>query len=294
VKRAVELERLIREGHYEEARAAIESSAIAGADPSLLLVLFSLRVRLLDFEGARAALARILELDPGASEVVSELRLCAEAEAIAEARLGDAALAGKRVAIRPPPPFCLPFVKAAVMRAGGDHAEAARAIEEGRAEAPALSGEIVWTSGRRERFVDITDADDVTGPILPAYEGGSVIDVPYGDLLSIELAPPQSYIDVLWGQARLTLRDGDELIARVPMLYARSGRHVEPHVRTGQMTVWDRSRGYAEAAGHRDLKVSLAGGGLAMVGLGQVERIAFDPAENPEDDRTLFAKRMFG
>ena len=121
----MDIESLIREGDYGAALAALERSALAEADPSILLVIFSLRVRLMDFEGALAALSRVLELDPAASEVVAELRLCAEAEKIAAARLTDAVIAGKRVAVRPPPPLCLPFVKAAVLRAGGDHAHRA-------------------------------------------------------------------------------------------------------------------------------------------------------------------------
>jgi len=287
------IEAMIASGDYEGALPELDEAIAGSSDPSNLLLAVLARARMDDFDGAIERIRPLIEADPDLAGPMEELRLCAEAARTCVERRTDPGIAGKRAAVRPPPMFCLPYVKAAVMRAQGNHEEAKKALLEGRAEVRAVSGVLTRVSGESARFLNLVDSDDLTGPILPCFSDGSVLDVPYGDLLSLELLPPRISFDLIWAPAMIVMRDGGELSGRVPALYAGSGRHAEARVRTGQATLWDRSHGYAEGIGQRDLTLSLPDDGLSMlsVGISQVRRIDFDAPGGPEEGRKAFLER---
>src|SRR4051812_46399003 len=163
------IEELIDRGDYEAARAALDEALAASPDAPLWLLAFHVRALLEDFDGATVAMRRLVDLEADLASPMEVLRLCVEADRISAARLVDPVMAGKRVAVRPPPVFCLSYARAAVMRAQGDHEEVKRALEAGRAEVPAVSGRLIRAGGEEIRFTDITDEDDISGPFFPCF-----------------------------------------------------------------------------------------------------------------------------
>lgn len=288
------IEDLLQSGDFRAALSALdEQTRGQDADPGQLLMAFSLRVRLHEFDAAFDTIRRIVALQPGVAGPMEGLRLCAEAERARAARQTDPAVAGRRAAIRPPPPFCMKYVEAAVKHASGDHAAAAAAIAEARRLAPPVKGTLVWTNRKSARFVDLVDSDDLTGPILPCYEGGKLLDLPYYELQTVKLMPPKTSFDVMWAPAEVITHQNDYLMVRIPSFYSGSGLHGIPPVRTGQMTTWDRAHGYAEGAGQRDLSVKTEDGGALMVGICQVQSLNFDPPDDAPAPKGLW-QRLFG
>lgn len=286
------IEELFEKGDFNAAGAAIDEVLAGSPEGPHWLFAFQIRARVADFDGAAVAARRLVAIEPDLAEAMEHMRLCVESERIIAARRSDPVIAGKRAALRPPPNFCLPYVKAAVMRAQGDNDEARRALDEGRADALRSPGSLTRKSGATLRFTDIVDADELTGPILPFFDDGAALDVPFCDIFSIELLPESSPLDALWAPSRLILRDGAELVVRIPALYSGSGTHEDVRARTGTHTLWDHRRGYAEGSGQRSLSLALEDGGLAHVGLLDIARIDLDAPGGFEAGQKTFRERM--
>lgn len=289
-------EELIKQGNYEGALANLKQ-AIAGAqpDPGHVLMAFNMEVRLQRFQDAERTMRRLIEIAPQVEGPMSALARTARAEATATARLTDPAVAGRRGAMGPPPPHGLTYVKVAVLHAQKDYAGAAAALAEAKAQTPAVQGTLTWVGGRKARFVDLIDTDELTGPILPCYNGETLLDLPYTQIRSINFLDPRTSFDVMWMPAEIIAADGKTFTFRVPAYYVGTGVSGEPHIRTGQMTSWDRAHGYAQGIGQRDFKVVTQEGGNMMVGILQIQRIDFDVAAQPEPEKPKsFWKRLFG
>jgi protein involved in temperature-dependent protein secretion len=290
------VDELINQGDLEGALALLrEQTAGPQPNPEHLLTAFRVEVRLQRFEGAEGWMRRLIESQPAAAQAMGALLRTARAEAKAAARLVDPAVAGKRAALGAPPPHGLVFVKAAVLHAQKDYAGAAAALAEAKGSTPAVAGTLTWIDGRKARFVDLTDSDDLTGPILPGYEGDTVLDLPYSQLRSVSFLDPRTNFDLMWIPAEVVPAAGQPLRVRVPAFYPGSGKAAIPEVRSGQMTTWERAHGYAQGFGQRDFKVSMQDGGVSMVGIWQILRIDFDgqAAAQPEKPKG-FWKKLFG
>ncbi len=190
------------------------------------------------------------------------------------------------------------YVKAAVHHAQRDYAGAAAAIAEGKAHTPPASGSLTWVNGRTARITDLTDSDDLTGPNLPFYDGGTLLDVPYSQLRSVTFLDPKTSLDVMWLPAEVVAANGKGYMLKVPSYYVGTGRAQMGGVRTGQETMWDREHGYAQGLGQRDFKATMAeGGGVSMVGILQLRKIELDVqagAKVEEEKPKSFWKRLFG
>ena len=289
------IDSLVQQGDFEGALAILRDQTQGSQpNPEHLLTIFRLEVRLGRFEAAEAAMRRLIQSQPAAAEPMGALLRTARAEASATARLVDPAVAGKRAALGAPPPHGMLYVKAAVLHAQKDYAGAAAALAEARPQTPAASGTLTWVSGKTARFVDLTDSDDLTGPILPCYEGDTVLDLPYSQLQSVSFLDPRTNFDVMWMPADIVPAAGQPLRLRVPAFYPGSGR-ADPMVRSGQMTTWVRDHGYAQGLGQRDFKVVMEGGGVSMVGILQIRRIDFDVKAAPQPDKPKgFWQKLFG
>ena len=294
------IENLVQQGDFEGALALLtQENAVARPDPGQLLMAFNLEVRLQRFEAAEASMRRLIQLTPDLAEPMEALSRTARAEAVATARLVDPAVAGRRAALGTPPPHGLVYVKAAVLHAQKDYAGAAAALEEAKAQTPAATGTMTWKNGRTARFLDLTDTDELTGPILPCYSGDTVLDLPYSQLRSVNFLEGRMSFDVMWMPAEIVTTTGKSLTLRVPAFYVGTGKAEMPQARTGQMTLWERSHGYAQGIGQRDFKVSTEGGGMSMVGILQIRRIDFDvkpgaATEGEPEKPKGFWKRIFG
>lgn len=291
------IEQRIQQGDFEGALALLgEHTAGPRPDPEQILMAFNLEVRLQRFAAAEQSIRRLMEIAPEVAAPISIFGRNARAEATATARMTNPTAAGKRAGIGAPPPHTFAFVKAAVCHAQNDHAGAAAALAEARPMTPAMPGTLMWQNGRTARFVNLVDSDDLTGPILPCYDGETVLDLAYSQLRSVTFVDGRTSFDAMWLPTELVLATGKPLAVKVPAFHVGTGVASMASVRTGQTTTWDRTHGYAQAIGQRDLKVFSPEGGMSMVGILQVRRIEFDApteaaagAEKPKS----FWKRLF-
>ncbi len=269
-------------GDFEGALAML-APELAGPkpDPAQLLMAFNLEVRLQRFDEAARSIRRVIELAPQVAEVMGVLAKNALAEAAATRRLTDPVAAGKRATLGTPPAFALVYVKAAVCHAQQDYAGAAAALAEAKPMIPATPCTLTWRNGKTAQFADVMDSDDLTGPILPCYDGATLVDLPYCQLRSVTFADAKTSFDVMWVPAQIVPVTGKPFIAKVPALHAGTGVASMTNLRLGQLTMWERDHGYAEAIGQRDLKL-LKEGSMSMVGLLQVRKLELDAAAEPE------------
>ena len=93
------------------------------------------------------------------------------------------------------------------------------------------------------RFTSISDADPRVGSRLEVYMGADCMWIPFEQIASIQIDPPKRLRDLIWSPAKLKLRapeagagEGEVLL---PVLSVFSGRHADPLVRLGRMTVWE-------------------------------------------------------
>lgn len=269
-------DQLIEQGDFEGALALLrQSTSGAQAEPPALLSQFSMEIRLQEFDAAEKTMQRLIAAAPETAVVMNQLAAAGRAERIAVTRLSDATLAGKRSTVGIPPPYAVALVKAAVLHAQGDHSGAKAAIAEAKGITPATSGTAVQKRGSTIRFTSITDTDELTGATLPVYDGPQVLDIAYSEIHSIHFDNPRTSFDVMWPRAEITVVSGDVIRGRVPALYPGSGRAGEGELRTGQMTMWSRDKGYAQGIGQRDLSFTTAEGN-PIAGLLSISSITFD------------------
>jgi len=292
------IEQRMQDGDFEGALALLhEQTAGPSPDPGLLLMRFNLEVRVQRFDAAERSIRRVIELAPQVAAPMNAFARNARAEAAATARMTNPTAASRRSGVGAPPPFALAYVKAAVLHAQRDHAGAAAALAAAKPMTPAMPGTLTWRNGRTARFADLVDSDDLTGPILPCYEGETVLDLAYSQLRSVTFLDGSTSFDTMWIPAEIVPATGDPLRARVPAYHVGTGVADDPTVRTGQMTLWDHAHGYAQAIGQRDLKLLNGDGGMSMVGILQVRRIEFDASARPTaaapEKPKGFWKRLF-
>ncbi|MCP3064963.1 hypothetical protein LXT21_39940 [Myxococcus sp. K38C18041901] len=296
-----QIEQLLAKGDFQAALQLIDAELSSAPSADRWLMAFNVRVRLEDFDGALRALDALLKLDPGISDGVTFLRHCADLERLHSLRRKDAALANERGALQAPQPFSRAYLQAAISHAKGEFPDAARALEEGRRTAPKAPGTLTRTNGAHVRFTDVFDSDDLTGPHLPCFQAGTVLDIPYSELASIQFEQPRSSMDAVWVPAVFQTLSGQQFETRVPSRYPGSGLHGNAAVRLGEMSVWEHEpHGYAVGFGQRDFKLAHENGGFGLVGLLQVARIDFDAggrptAEEPRPkEKKSFWSKLFG
>lgn len=268
------------------------------ADPGQLLLAFNLEVRLQRFDAAEQTIQKLIARAPELSDAMGGFARTAHAERTATERMTNPELAQKRAGVGAPPPHALAYVKAAVLHAMKDHAGAAAALAEAIPSTPATPGTMTWRSGRTGPFTTLTDSDELTGPILPCYAGDTLLDLAYSQLRSITFGDARTSFDFMWIPTEIVPLTGTPMVVKVPAFHAGTGVAGMDMVRTGQMTTWDRTHGYAQAIGQRDFKLFNADGGMSMVGILQVRRIDFTaPAVAPAhggDKPKGFWKKLFG
>lgn len=94
------------------------------------------------------------------------------------------------------------------------------------------------------QFSSASDADSRIGSRLEVFLAGNYLLVSFGDIASIEIAPPQRLRDLLWAPA--IVRTGPSFKGRdlghvlVPVLSPLSSTHSDDAVRLGRETVWQK------------------------------------------------------
>ncbi|MBZ4399367.1 type VI secretion system accessory protein TagJ [Myxococcus faecalis] len=296
-----QIEQHLAKGDFQAALQLIDAELSSAPSADRWLMAFNVRVRLEDFDGALRALDALVKLDPDVSDGVTFLGHCANLERLHSLRRKDPTLANERGALQAPQPFSRAYLQAAVSHAKGDFSDAARVLKDIAGAAPKVPGTLTRTNGARVRFTDMIDSDDLTGPHLPCFQAGTVLDIPYNELASIQFERPRSSMDAVWVPAVFQTLTGQQFETRVPSRYPGSGLHGNAAVRLGEMTLWEHEpHGYAVAFGQRDFNLAHEDGGLGLVGLLQVARIDFDAGRRPTaeeprpKEKKSFWSKLFG
>lgn len=267
---------LMIEGKFVEGAAHVRDWYERSRSPGEGMLYLSFQLAMLDWAGADVTMAEVRAVAPQLGELVDQVASSAQAERERHARASDPARAGQRRGFAPPPPHNLLYARAEHADASRDFAGAKAALDEIARIRPKARGTLTTTRGIPIRFVDLVDADDLTGAIFPVYDGGRIYDLPISELRSLELLPKSDPFHWLWPSASFETRGGVRGTAVFPALYVGSTTHAIPEVRVGQSTVFDHARGYAVASGLRDFHVFDESGGKRLMGLGHFAKIAFD------------------
>jgi len=232
------VQELLSAGRLGDAVAA--QTALVRAKPTDADARFELTV-LLCFAGeldrATAQLDTLAVQDPelGMGSTHYRSLLVAEAERRAVHERGGAPLL---------PPDCPAHVEARLealhaLRAG-EVERAGAALERARANTPALEGKLDG-----ESFDDLSDHDDVLGPVLEVFAGGHYLWLPLERVRALEVAAPARRLDLLWPGARLEDTSGAAANVHLPALYVGSHAAEDGRLQLGQMTDWRDAHGLA-------------------------------------------------
>jgi type VI secretion system protein ImpE len=115
----------------------------------------------------------------------------------------------------------------------GDAAAAEAKADEADEQTPPCSGKL-----NGKDFDDFRNYDDVLGHVFEIYAGGRYLWMAMSQIRSLEISAPETAIDTLWRQAKLTDSDGTVADVHLPVVYAGSSTHADEAVRLGRITDW--------------------------------------------------------
>jgi len=230
----------------------------------LAFLRFNLLMHLEELDLADAELAAIVAGDPlnaPGAEICRELLVADQQR--------RAVLAGRALPelTAPLPSWAEGSLAALAALGAQDVATAEARIQAARAETPELWGNIDDVP-----FHELRDVDDPLGPILELLQPGRYLWVPLHQLAWVEVLPLRTFLDFIWTPVHVETRDGEEMRAHVPGLYAGTARRVEDRLRLGRDTTWERlGPGLSRAFGQRRYQTE-----DRMIALRDVHMLNFD------------------
>jgi type VI secretion system protein ImpE len=123
---------------------------------------------------------------------------------------------------------------------GNDAAGAGRLLDESNALLVPARGTL---NGRA--FDQLRDTDDFAAPALELLVQGRCLWLGFEQIRRLELAPPESLLDLLWAPARLVDTRGNEANVYLPALYSGSHTESDDRLRLGRVTEWRDAQGVA-------------------------------------------------
>lgn len=221
----------------DELKRVLKDVRAAPADPKLRTYLFQLLLLEGQWRRALEQLQLCAQLSAKALPMAQVYR-----EAIRCELLRAGVFAGKRA------PQCLgepfewmgPLVQALQRLAAGDAAGAQVLRESAFAAAPASAGSI---DGRD--FEWIADADSRLGPTCEAIVNGEYYWIPFARLRTLRIDPPADLRDLVWASAHLTLANGGEHVALIPVRYPGSEAAAADELKLARRTEWIEAGGDA-------------------------------------------------
>lgn len=105
-----------------------------------------------------------------------------------------------------------------------------------------------------QSFSWINDADSRLGPVLETIIEGHYMWVPFQQIRSIDIEPPEDLRDIVWLPAHFTWSSGEECYGLIPSRYPESHLCGDPLTALSRKTVWrDRGAGTYTGCGQRML-----------------------------------------
>ena len=257
-------EELVAAGEPQAALAVLQAQIrVHASDAKLRVFLFQLLCVLGQWDRALKQLDVCGEMDDANLAMVATYR-----DAVQSEPLRTAVFEGRTtpMVIGRPDGWLASLIEALRADGRGDPALASRL------RADALDA-AVPTSGRLndEPFAWIADADPRLGPVLEAVIEGQYRWVPFEALSKVVIEAPADLRDLVWAPAHLTLTNGAELIALLPVRYPALAP-ADESLLLARGTDWlDAGDGRFHGVGQR-LFVTDA----AEVGLLEVRELTFD------------------
>ena len=240
------------EGDLVRALELIEDDQKQGCTTDNTFMAVIIKTILEDFQGALQAVELLTNTGARGGRLGPEMEHCVRAEMhLAKAR-HDPTVAGRRVTLGLPPVHAPLYAQAAAQHVSGQYEQAKQTLDEAEQKTPPTKGTITTKDGKNESFSNLMDSDVLTGPHLVAIVPNSVLHLPFSSLSQVDFIPPGLLNDHYWLPCRICCKDGNETLARVPMLYSGSGLREDRFVRVGRETLWDYDKGYAIGLGQRD------------------------------------------
>lgn len=228
-------ERFLQLGQPSEALAALQQEVRANpANVRLRIFLFQLLAVMGQWPRALQQLKVCGELDASTAPMVGTYTPALQCEA-----LRTEVFAGRSTphVFGPPAGWVALLVQALQLDAAGHTAEAALARSAALDQAPASSGRL-----NEEPFSWIADADGRLGPVLEVIINGRYGWLPFEHLHMLTLEPVVDLRDLVWAPAQLTLSNGAETVALLPVRYEGSTQSdsgsTPPHAQPAANPAW--------------------------------------------------------
>jgi type VI secretion system protein ImpE len=132
-----------------------------------------------------------------------------------------------------PPPFLQLHLDAIAKLRLGDEAAAMQLLEQSAAQQAEVKGEINGTA-----VTGLKNADELIAPFLEVIMMKDYVWVPWQQVKSLSIMPPNAPRDLIWAAAKLTLTDGVQRSCYLPTLYVNSSQSEKNDAKLGRLTDW--------------------------------------------------------
>jgi type VI secretion system protein ImpE len=214
------------------------------------MALFQLAAVVGDWARARKQLDTIARLDPEAAMMAGAYGAAIDAEAMRRAVFAGAE---RPVCLGEPPAFVAMLAEALALDAQGAGEAASTLRRHALAVAEPVAGTLNGTP-----FAWVMDADLRLGPALEAVVQGQYRWLPFSAIRELRAEPPKDVKDLIWAAVRVTLANGGELAAFVPVRYPGSEASPDPALRLARATHWQDAAGGQQGLGQRLLATDAA------------------------------------
>jgi type VI secretion system protein ImpE len=263
----VNADELFKEGRLREA----VSAALAGVrehptDTARRLFLAELLSFSGELERADNQLDALTSLDPTLLPLVHSFRQLIRAE---QARQEFFAQGRMPEFLDTPDEVVRLLLEGSIAIREGATPEATRLLSQAEEARPALAGVC-----NGQPFRDFRDLDDLCSGILEILAAnGQYYWVPMERIESLEFRKPARPRDLLWRRTHLIIRDGPDLEAVCPVIYAGAAAEADDPHRLGRATTWRGGDGTpVRGVGQRTFLV-----GEEAIPILEIEAVAFRP-----------------
>jgi type VI secretion system protein ImpE len=248
------------EGAVAAATAAVKA---APREPGARWLLAEMLVFAGEFERADRALDAVLEDTP--SPTVMEFRQLIRGEVVRRQVL----LEGRVPKFQGEDPTAAQTAtaRAITLLRAGDHAGAAAAAAEAEALRPRVTGRAGDAA-----FDDFRDADDVFCAMIEVHTaGGEYMWVPTERLRALSFDAPKRPRDLFWRRCSIEMKDGQEGVVYIPVVYPWTAKDMPNPLRLGRGTEWQEDAGLVRGLGGREFLV-----GEEAKTLAELDEMSFD------------------
>jgi type VI secretion system protein ImpE len=248
------------EGAVAAATAAVKA---APREPGHRWLLAELLVFAGEFERADRTLDAVLEETP--SPTVMEFRQLIRGEVVRRQVLLEGRV--PKFQGEDPTEAQKAAAHALTLLRAGDHAGAAAAAAEIESLRPRVAGR-----ASEHAFDDFRDADDVFAAMIEVHTaGGEYMWVPTERLRALSFDAPKRPRDLYWRRCTIEMKDGQEGVVYIPVIYPWTAKDMPNPLRLGRGTEWQEDGSLVRGLGGREFLV-----GEEAKTLAELDELTFD------------------